>query len=103
MIVKKLRECFWPFGQIGEQSIKDQPEHLHEAIRMKNRWKSHPYLPFVLRWAVLTAVIGISLGIVGSFDKSIWNYILWMILWAAFVSGAAITAFLFWIYSQRPK
>ena len=100
--MQKLIDFFWPFHQFGE-SIEGKLGHLHESIRMKNRWQSHLFFPFVVRWAALTGVGGLSLDIVGRMDHTLLSWLLWMILWTVFVFGIFMTGFLYWLYSTGPK
>lgn len=101
--IQPLIDYFWPFHQIGSKGIEDDtPEHMHEPIRMRNRWQLIKLQPFILRWSMLAGVFGMSLYIVGNMPNTIFSLVFGLVLWTCWVSSMAILGFILWLYSMRP-
>lgn len=101
-LIQTLIDYFCPFHQIGTRSIEeDTPEHKHEPMRMRNRWKLIKLQPFIFRWSMLAGAFGLSLYVVGNMPNSIFSLVFGLILWTCWVSSMAILGFILWLYSMR--
>lgn len=101
--MQSLIDFFWPFHQIGLRSLEGLPEHMHEPTRMRNRWRAHLLLPFIIRWAVLDGLLGLSLYLVSSTPNTFLTLLAGLLLMTAWWAALAFTGFLAWLYGSRPQ
>ena len=100
--MEKLKQWLWPFDE-SFLEVEHLPENLKEQVRMRNRWRLDALRPFILRWAGVVGVLGLSLYIVGHMPNSRLVLVLHTVLFTAWFVSVCITGGLLWLYSKRPK
>jgi len=107
-LIPKLKDFFWPFHQVTytPSDWDSLDEYEKETYRLRNRWQLIHMRPFIVRW-LITAAIFFTLSAVanetGHLIGGLGGYILFMVIWSGFIISCAMTVFLLWVYSFRPK
>jgi len=100
---KNIIDFFWPFHQLNLQNVESLQENEKESARLHNRWQLIHLPPFIIRWAVLSMLLGFALYVIGGIPMTITAIICELVIGAAWLGSMAVLMILIIVHSHRPR